>query len=79
MNVEQLVYETIRLLRGIPTSKERGEGLDALGVIVISHTNMDNEPTKLITAVPAPQAGDSLQYESFLDDICIAFRNRFDV
>jgi hypothetical protein len=40
-NVERLVHETVDMFRGLPLSKKGGTGLDALGIIVISHTNVD--------------------------------------
>ncbi len=76
-NVERLVKETIGLLKGLRTSKEDGTVLDALGIIVISHSNIENELTKLIVGDPAPQAGDPVHYSMFLRDICDAFTGRF--
>lgn len=76
-NIERLVQETIGLFMGLPLAKRNGAGLDALGIIVISHTNMTSDLSRLVTKQPAPQPGDSLHYLTFLDDICDAFRRRF--
>jgi len=77
-NIERLVRETIELYRGIPRSEKGGAGLDALGVIVVAHTNLKDE-SKLVVNDPAPQDGDSLHYRTFLEDLCRAFGTRFDV
>lgn len=76
-NVQRLVKETVTLLSGLKMSKQGGPGLDALGIIVVSHSNIAQEPTKLITTDPAPQAGQPIHYSSFLIDICHAYDARF--
>jgi hypothetical protein len=76
-NIERLVEETIDLFRGLPLAKRNGTGLDALGIIVILHTNIKGDSSSLVTNKPAPQPGDSLHYLTFLDDICNAFKRRF--
>jgi hypothetical protein len=76
-NIERLVQETIDLFRGLPLAKRNGTGLDALGIIVISHTNMIGGLSRLVTDEPAPQPGDSLHYLAFLDDICNGFMRGF--
>lgn len=76
-NIERLVRETIDLFKGLPLAKRNGTGLDALGIIVVSHTNLEGDSSRLITEEPAPQPGDSLHYLTFLEDICGAFKRRF--
>jgi hypothetical protein len=76
-NVERLVEETIGLFEGLPLARRDGNGLDALGVIVVSHTNIPGSSSRLVTSSPAPHPGDPLHYLTFLDDICHAFRQRF--
>jgi hypothetical protein len=76
-NVERLVCETGDMFRGLPLSKKIGTGLDALGMIVIAHTNVDGDQTKLISTDPAPKRGDPLHYSTFLEDICSIFKARF--
>ena len=76
-NVERLVKETVTLLSGLKMSKQGGLGLDALGIIVLSHSNIPEETTKLITEAPAPQPGQPIHYSSFLNDICRAYDARF--
>ncbi len=76
-NIERLVRETIDLFEGLPLAKRDGTGLDALGIIVVSHTNIKGDLSKLVTEEPAPQSGDALHYLTFLQDICSAFKKRF--
>ena len=76
-NVERLVRETVDMFRGLPLSKKGGTGLDALGMIVIAHTNVDGDQTSLISTDPAPKRGDPLHYSTFLEDICNTFTMRF--
>ena len=76
-NIERLVQETVDLFMGLPLAKRNGTGLDALGIVVISHTNIEGDSSRLVTDKPAPQPSDSLHYLTFLDDICNAFRRRF--
>jgi hypothetical protein len=78
-NIVRLVTEIVELMAGLrraPASGGQG-GLEALGVIVVSHTNVPGEPTHLVTAPPAPGPDDPLSYGSFLRDLCAAFSVRF--
>lgn len=77
-NIQKLVRETIDLFKGLPLSKKEGVGLDALGILVVCHTNIKGDSSRLVTEEPALQPGDSLHYLTFLQDICNAFKKRFD-
>jgi hypothetical protein len=78
-NIVRLVTEIVMLMAGLPRAPAAGRrpGLEALGVIVVSHSNVPGEPTKLVTAPPAPAPDDPLSYASFLRDLCAAFSTRF--
>lgn len=78
-NIERLVGEIIALMGGLPRAPAEGGqgGLDALGVIVISHTNIPGERTTLLATPPAPADGDPLSYPGFLRNLCAAFTTRF--
>jgi hypothetical protein len=79
-NIERLTRESVDLFRGLPMSNQnRKKGLDALGVIVIKHTNLQGEHTELVEGEPAPAESDSLHYSNFLASICKAFQQRFSV
>ena len=78
-NIVRLVTEIIALMGALPRGRaEPGHpGLDALGVIVLSHSNVAGEPTRLVIDPPAPTVDDPLSYSSFLRDLCVAFKTRF--
>jgi hypothetical protein len=78
-NIVRLVTEIVALMGGLPRAPARGGqgGLEALGVIVVSHSNVPGEPTDLVATPPAPSPGDPLSYASFLADLCAAFSARF--
>jgi hypothetical protein len=78
-NIVRLVAEIVALMGGLPRAPADGGqgGLEALGVIVVSHSNVPGEPTELVATPPAPAAGDPLSYASFLRDLCAAFSARF--
>jgi len=77
--IDSLAPETVDIFRDI----DRAEGkispnVDGVACIVVEHTNMDNGiPTRLITEPPAPQPGDAVNYQTFLDDIIDTFENRW--
>lgn len=78
-NIEQLVEETVGLFRDI----DRAEGavssnVDGVACIVVDHTNLDNgQLTRLVTDPPAPQPGDPVHYQTFVDIIVQTFEARF--
>lgn len=78
-NIERLVAEIVTLLGGLPRCGSAAEsyGLEALGVIVISHSNIPKEPTLLINQSPAPSIGQALDYRTFLQEICETFTARY--
>lgn len=77
-NIDRLVEETIEMFEELPRSPAQGgAGLEALGVIVVSHSNLPGEPTSLVSKRPAPARGSSIHYQTFLQDICEAFVHRF--
>ncbi len=77
-NILRLVEETVQMYADIPRRTDvAGSGLDAMGIIVISHTNVEGDSTALITDPPAPGIHSPVHYRSFLGDICTAFESRF--
>jgi hypothetical protein len=78
-NVERLVTEIVALMDGLPRASAHAAqtGLEALGVIVVSHSNVPGELTELVEVPPAPAAGDPMSYSSFLRDLCDTFSARF--
>jgi hypothetical protein len=78
-HIERLVAEIITMLAGIARtgSLPNGPGLEALGVIVVEHSNIPGDVTRLVTRPPAPQNDHPLSYTTFLHDLCEAFTARF--
>lgn len=64
-------------------------GLEAMGIIVVEHDNFNvlpdelrsqfgtGIPTRAVDGFPAPQVGDPLHYQTFLQRICNQYRARF--
>jgi hypothetical protein len=78
-NVVRLVAEIVTQMRALPKAGHDagGPGLEALGIIVLSHTNIPGDRTTLVEESPAPTSDDRLSYRGFLDDLCSAFTARF--
>lgn len=82
-NISRLVEETVQLFQDLPRAPASGplpnnlNQIDAMGVIVIDFTNIEDQPAKLVTSSPAPMPGSPIHYESFVRDICRAFAIRF--
>ena len=76
-NITELVRETIHLFEGLPRSGRDSACLDALGIIIVSHTNVKGDQTRLITREPAPEPGSSVHYQAFLTNVCKEFTRRF--
>lgn len=54
-----------------------GHGLDAKCVIVVNDDNIDFAATKYREAPPAPQIGDPMHYDAFIQRICAEWSSRF--
>lgn len=89
-SARQLATESIDLFRTIHLrhSPNDQQGLEALGVVVIEHDNINyhpdppkyaatQKPTQAAPSPPALPAGDPLSYESMLQRICTAYTQRF--
>lgn len=61
----------------IPRRTKQGEqGFDALALVIVECQN-DGSPVRLITAPPAPSAGDIFQYESMIQRVAQMYQFRF--
>jgi len=81
----------IELFRSIHLRHSENDlpGLEALGVVVVEHDTFKmlpdelrarfgkGKPTRTIEGSPAPQIGDPLHYQTFLQRICNQYRSRF--
>jgi hypothetical protein len=78
-NVRMLVDESLRLLRALPTRSAPSDpaGLECNGAIVVEHDNIKMKKTALVTTPPAPQVGDPLHYDAFLQRICDRYAQRW--
>ena len=78
-SVERLVEEIVAMMRGLAHSDAEGTkpGIEGLGVVVVSHTNMKGDVSRLVTELPAPTEDDPVSYSSLLRDACAAFTARF--
>lgn len=77
-DIGKLVEETIQLFREIPRNREEGDvNIDGVAVIVVDHTNILGDKTRLVSGLPAPQKGDPTHYRLFLDLMREAFEHRY--
>ena len=54
-----------------------GHGLEAKAVVAVDLDNVNRERTSLFTSPPAPQVGDPLHYDAFIERICTLYEERF--
>ncbi len=80
-NIERLVAEIITMMSGLARAgvQHGRSGIEALGVIVVSHSNVLGDSSWLVTEPPAPLVGRSLSYAAFLHELCETFAARFSV
>ena len=78
-NIKELVEETLTLLRVLPLrSGPTGEaGLEANGAIVVDHDNVELAQSRITTGPPAPQVGDPLHYDAFIQRLCDQYTRRW--
>ena len=89
-SARQLAAESINLYRTIHLrhSDADGPGLEALGVIVIEHDNLNyhpdpakyrhlSKPTRVAPVPPGLSVGDPLSYESMIQRTCAHYTQRF--
>jgi len=79
-NITRLTGETLTLLRLLPprSGAAEGPGLEANGAIVVDHDNIQNRSARLVSQTPAPQVGDPLHYDAFIQHICDQYTQRWD-
>ena len=78
-NVDRLTRESIEMLETLPRADHESHrpGLEAIGIIVVSHTNKSGDRTRLIGEPPAPSESDLTHYHKFLGDLCRYYTERF--
>ncbi len=77
-NPTDLVAHCMSEMRAV-TSRggTEGRGIDAGCAVVVSHDNIANPSTKYVTSAPAPQIGDPLHYDAFIQKLCSEYGRRF--
>ncbi len=79
-NPSDLVRASIELLRTIPVRSHptNGPGLEANCVVVLNYNNSSRKATSTVhSALPAPQPGDPLHWDSFIHRICDLYSQRW--
>jgi hypothetical protein len=78
-DVVRLVGEIVELMGALPRSDEQSgrAGLEGMGIIVVAHSNISGEETRLFKEPPAPAENDPLSYRTFVQDLCSAFTARY--
>jgi hypothetical protein len=75
---EVLVAFGVQLFRALPfRSTATGPGAEAMCIIVVDHDNAPGSIARLHTDAPAPQVGDPLHYDRFIQSICQRYTQRF--
>jgi hypothetical protein len=77
-DMDKIVTDTINIFRRIPLRNDPGDPSDqpeALAVIVIDYDG--ESAAKLVTGLLAPQPGDSIHYENFVERIGSLCERRF--
>jgi len=90
LSAREVAAESVKLFRtiGLRNSAQDPPGLEAIAVLVIEHDNLHvhperqghkakHRPTRVLQTAPAPQVGDPLHYQTFIQRICSQFVTRF--
>lgn len=73
-----LVRHCLDELRAVAVrSGPGGTGIDAKAALVVSCDNIDLVGTSYVTTQPAPQVGDPLHYDAFIQRVCTDYSARF--
>jgi len=77
--IDDLVAETIDIFRDIDRAQGKvSPNVDGVGCVVVEHTNLnDDHEARRVTEPPAPQKGDIVQYQEFLEIILDVFEDRW--
>ena len=76
-NPNILVKHCVDQLRGVTgRSGREGQGLEAKCAIIVSTDNVTHTNTRYVTTPPAPQIGDPLHYDAFIQTICREYSER---
>lgn len=77
-NVGRLVDHCVSELRSVAVrGGAKGYGLEARCAIIVHVDNLDHSLSGYVTDAGAPQIGDPLHYDAFIQAICRAYSERF--
>jgi hypothetical protein len=77
-NVGKLVQHCVNEAAAISVAGgPTGYGLDAKSVIVVEMDNVNLAAAKFFEKPPAPQVGDPMHYDSFIQRLCSEYKTRF--
>ena len=90
LSAKDVAAESVKLFRTIflRNSVQDPPGLEAIAVLVIEHDNLaihpdhkahrtKHRPTRVLHTAPAPQIGDPMHYQTFIQRTCSQFAARF--
>jgi hypothetical protein len=76
--VARLVEHCVTEMRNVTQSGGVSDyGMDAKTAIVVDFDNIDLASARFVPASPAPQPGDPLHYDSFIQGLCERYEERF--
>ena len=74
----RLVEHCLNEMRNVTESGGRSaHGMDAKAALVVDFDNITTSAGRYVNALPAPQAGDPLNYDSFIQKVCEEYNDRF--
>ncbi len=73
----RLVEHCMSEMRNVRERGDAGSGMDAKCAIVVDFDNVDLSKARYVEGPPAPQKGDPLHYDSFLQQLCDKYREHF--
>lgn len=77
-DMDTLVEHCLNELRNVTERGDKAErGLDAKCALVVNMDNVRLAESRFVADIPAPQVGDPLHYDSFLQKICGLYIRRF--
>jgi hypothetical protein len=77
--IDRIVEHCLNEMRNVAESSGRSPyGMDAKAALVIDFDNINPSAGRYVTRPPAPQAGDPLHYDSFMQKVCEEYSHRFE-
>ncbi len=74
-----LVEHCIDQMRAVSQRTDTGYGLEAKAVVAVDLDNVNLDRSNLFTSPPAPQIGDPLHYDAFIERLCTLYVDRFSI